>query len=109
MRTMVTILGAGGAIGSGLVKELSTRSEPIRLISRNPKLVHCMQEVWRMESPIQGAHRVGRMVSFIDVDTKTGNQTVASHAIKYYPAAADENLEDIFEQYAAEDVLILAQ
>jgi hypothetical protein len=71
--------------------------------------VRCMQEVWRMESSIQGAHRVRRIVSFIDVDTKTGHQTVASHAIKYYPAAPDENLEDIFEQYAAEDVPILAQ
>jgi nucleoside-diphosphate-sugar epimerase len=36
---MVTILGAGGAIGSELVKELTARNEPIRLVSRNPKLV----------------------------------------------------------------------
>jgi nucleoside-diphosphate-sugar epimerase len=36
---MVTILGAGGAIGSELVKALSARDEPIRLVSRNPKLV----------------------------------------------------------------------
>jgi uncharacterized protein YbjT (DUF2867 family) len=39
MRTVVTILGAGGAIGSELVKELSSGSEPIRLVGRNPKLV----------------------------------------------------------------------
>ena len=39
MRGMVTILGAGGAIGGELVKDLSPRSEPIRLVSRNPKLV----------------------------------------------------------------------
>ena len=36
---MVTILGAGGAIGNELVKELAARNEPIRLVSRNPKLV----------------------------------------------------------------------
>jgi nucleoside-diphosphate-sugar epimerase len=36
---MVTILGAGGAIGSDLVKVLSARSEPIRLVSRNAKAV----------------------------------------------------------------------
>jgi nucleoside-diphosphate-sugar epimerase len=36
---MVTILGAGGAIGNALVKELAARNEPIRLVSRNPKLV----------------------------------------------------------------------
>ena len=39
MRRVVTILGAGGAIGSELVKELSLRDEPIRLVGRNPKLV----------------------------------------------------------------------
>src|SRR6266849_1707980 len=36
---MITILGAGGAIGNELVKEFSARSEPIRLVSRHPKLV----------------------------------------------------------------------
>ena len=36
---MVTILGAGGAIGSELLKELTPRDERIRLVSRNPKLV----------------------------------------------------------------------
>src|SRR5229473_2888298 len=36
---MVTILGAGGAIGNELFKELVARNESIRLVSRNPKLV----------------------------------------------------------------------
>src|SRR3977135_4230728 len=36
---MITILGAGRAIGRELVKELTARNEPIRLVSRNPKLV----------------------------------------------------------------------
>jgi nucleoside-diphosphate-sugar epimerase len=39
MGEIATILGAGGAIGNELVKELAARSEPIRLVSRNPKLV----------------------------------------------------------------------
>ncbi len=34
---MVTILGAGGAIGNELTKELIARNERIRLVSRNPK------------------------------------------------------------------------
>ena len=42
---MVSILGAGGAIGRELVKELSARSEPIRLASRNPKPVPDAVEV----------------------------------------------------------------
>lgn len=36
---MITILGAGGAISDELVKALAGRSEPIRLVSRNPKPV----------------------------------------------------------------------
>ena len=36
---MITILGAGGAIGSELVKELTARNECIRLVSRNLKPV----------------------------------------------------------------------
>ncbi len=36
---MITILGAGGAIGSELVRELAVQDEPIRLVSRNPTAV----------------------------------------------------------------------
>src|SRR5260370_2651330 len=42
---MVTILGAGGAIGSELVKELIARNESIRLVSRKPKLFPGVAEV----------------------------------------------------------------
>ena len=41
---MVTILGAGGAIGSELVKQLTTGA-PVRLAGRNPKLVPGAAEV----------------------------------------------------------------
>ena len=36
---MVTILGAGGAIGNELVKELTRRDERVRLVGRNPRAV----------------------------------------------------------------------
>jgi nucleoside-diphosphate-sugar epimerase len=36
---MQTILGAGGAIGTELVKELARSRQPVRLVGRNPKLV----------------------------------------------------------------------
>ena len=36
---MVTILGAGGAIGNELVKLLTARSERFRLVGRNPKAI----------------------------------------------------------------------
>ena len=36
---MITILGAGGAIGNELVKLLAERNQPFRLVGRNPKMV----------------------------------------------------------------------
>jgi len=36
---MQTILGAGGAIGTELLKELARSRQPVRLVGRNPKLV----------------------------------------------------------------------
>ena len=42
---MITILGAGGAIGDELFKEVTGRAEPVRLVSRNPKPVPGAAEV----------------------------------------------------------------
>lgn len=42
---MNTILGAGGAIGAELVKELANARRPVRLVGRNPKLVQGATEV----------------------------------------------------------------
>jgi len=36
---MQTILGAGGAIGTELLKELARTGQPVRLVGRNPRLV----------------------------------------------------------------------
>ena len=41
----VAILGAGGAIGSELVKQLAGRKLRIRLVSRNPKMMSGAAEV----------------------------------------------------------------
>src|SRR5580700_7976107 len=34
---MITILGAGGAIGNELIKLLASKNQPFRLVGRNPK------------------------------------------------------------------------
>lgn len=43
---MQTILGAGGAIGKPLAKELSRFTDRIRLVSRNPKKVNVSDELY---------------------------------------------------------------
>lgn len=42
---MLTILGAGGAIGNELVKLLALRKQPFRLVGRNPRMVPGAAEV----------------------------------------------------------------
>jgi nucleoside-diphosphate-sugar epimerase len=42
---MLTILGAGGAIGNELVKVLAQRKQPFRLVGRNPRMVPGAAEV----------------------------------------------------------------
>ena len=37
---MQTILGAGGAVGNALAKELKNYTDKIRLVARNPKKVN---------------------------------------------------------------------
>lgn len=70
---MVTILGAGGAIGTELFKELSARSEPIRLVSRNPKPIPGASEVVAADlSKLDDALKVvsGSRVAFLVVGLK---------------------------------------
>jgi nucleoside-diphosphate-sugar epimerase len=43
---VITILGAGGAIGNELVKLLAERNQPFRLVGRNPKMVPGAAEVY---------------------------------------------------------------
>lgn len=42
---MITVLGAGGAIGTELVKVLAERKQPFRLVGRNPKVASGAAEV----------------------------------------------------------------
>ncbi len=67
-----TILGAGGAIGSALAKELTQYTQRIRLVSRNPKKVNATDELFaaditkadQLDSAIEGASIVYLTVGF---------------------------------------------
>jgi nucleoside-diphosphate-sugar epimerase len=43
---MITIVGAGGAIGNELVKFLAQSQQPFRLVARNPRMVPGAKEVY---------------------------------------------------------------
>jgi hypothetical protein len=74
--------------------------------SKNPgdKTVRCLQEVWRMETGPIGTREVRRIVSLIIVDPGTGNQTRVGAATRVYKASPEDFLEEIFDEYAANEV-----
>ena len=74
--------------------------------SKNPEdtSVHCLQEVWRMEGALMGDREVKRTVSLILVDPQTGNQTRVGSATRYYKVPPGDILEEIFDEYAADEV-----
>ncbi len=79
-----------------------------RAPSRNPQnsTVKCVQEIWSMETGALGDREVMRIVSLILVDPKTGSQTHVGTATRYYRAAPEELLEEIYDEYAADDVVV---
>jgi hypothetical protein len=66
--------------------------------------VRCLQEVWRMESGMTGTREVRRTVSLILIDPRTGIQTHAGGATKFYKAPPGDLLEEVYDEYAADDV-----
>lgn len=62
---MQTILGAGGAIGTELAKNLPQYSDRIRLVSRNPKKVNPSDELF--EADLMDAEAVKKAVEGSDV------------------------------------------
>ncbi len=66
--------------------------------------VHFLQEVWRMETGLIGTREVRRIVSLILVDPQTGNQTRVGGATRYYKASSGDLLEEIFDEYASDEV-----
>jgi hypothetical protein len=74
--------------------------------SKNPEdnTVHCLQEVWRMAIGPVGTREVRRIVSLVLIDPQTGNQSRTGGATKYYKASSGDILEEIFDEYAADEV-----
>jgi hypothetical protein len=80
-----------------------------RLRSKNPgdgsdTSVHCLQEIWRMETRLNGTREVRRVVSLVLIDPRTGNQTRAGGATRYYKVSDGDILEEIFDENAADEV-----
>jgi len=69
-------------------------------------LILCRQEIWHMENSMPGMREVRRTATLVAVDPQSGSQTVIGGKTKYYPVDAGGLLEQIFDQYAAEDLPI---
>jgi hypothetical protein len=68
--------------------------------------VRYLQEVWRRESRMQGTSEVRRTATLMLIDPKTGLQTRAASNTKYYPMGPGSLLEEVFDEYAAQDLIV---
>ena len=72
-------------------------------------LVRCLQEIWRMERSMPGLHEVRRTVTLVSVDPRTGDQSSLGASTKYYRAAPETLLEEIYDENAADDLPLALQ
>ena len=71
--------------------------------------VRCLQEIWRMERSMPGLHEVRRTVTLVSVDPRTGDQSPLGASTKYYRAAPETLLEEIYDENAADDLPLIRQ
>lgn len=67
---------------------------------------HYLQEVWRRESAMPGSSEVRRTVTLMVIDPRTGAQTRAASRTRYYPIDPGGLLEEVFEEYAGQELII---
>jgi hypothetical protein len=65
--------------------------------------VRQLQEIWHLESG-GGARRVRRTATLISIDLTTGSQKLVADETKDYPVGPDETIDEIFDQFAAQDL-----
>jgi hypothetical protein len=82
-----------------------------RLAAPNPGdgLVRFLQEIWCLASPMPGLREVRRSATLVAVDPGTGDQMLTGSKTKYYARAPGEPLEQAFDEYSADDLLIAGQ
>ncbi len=74
--------------------------------AKNPadRNVHFPQEVWRVDIGPLGTREAKRLESLVAIDPRTGSQTRAGGAMRYYRMSDGEVLEEVFDEYAADEV-----
>jgi hypothetical protein len=87
-----------------LEKNVIVRIRPARSKYARNAPVRCLQEIWRMESRMPGTREVMRTVTLILIDPRTGNQVTAGARTILYAAPPGNLLEEIFDEYAADDI-----
>ncbi len=83
------------------------RALPVRNIVAPDGRVRFLQEVWRIDTGMRGSSgEVRRIVTLMIVDPKTGVQTRAAGGTKLYPLGPSGLLEEVFDEYAAQEVIV---
>jgi hypothetical protein len=85
-----------------LRKDFILRMRGVSSTAEHGGAVRCRQEIWRIEGSASGGRRVKRTIFFIDIESSTGNQIPAGREVRYYPVGADDTLESIYDENAAQ-------
>ena len=82
-----------------------------RLPSRSPteRLMRYRQETWRLESRgVHNSREIRRTATVVVVDPDSGEQILTGSRTERYAAAPEEALEEVFNEYAADELSIEA-
>jgi hypothetical protein len=87
-----------------LQKNLIVRMRTASGKKQGTAIIKCLQEVWSIQSIMSGNREVRRIVTLFVIDPKTGIQTPVSSGTGFYKIAPDTLLEEVYNEYAADDV-----
>lgn len=90
------------AVFPALMKDAIVRIRGVGAPAEPDGTIRCRQEIWRLAASLRGGRQVKRTIVFIDLGPKTGSQIPASREVKYYRIDAGENLENIYDENAAQ-------
>jgi hypothetical protein len=90
-----------------LGKDLIVRIQRLPARNSTERLMRCRQEIWRLESRgVHNSSEIRRTATVVVVDPDSGEQVQTGSRTERYTAAPSEELEEVFDEYAADELPI---
>ena len=90
-----------------LGRDLIVRIQRLPSRDSTETLMRCRQEIWRLESRgVHNSREIQRTATMVVVDPDSGEQILTGSRTERYAAAPHEELEEIYDEYAADELPI---